>query len=164
MKNKLLFLNLLVLAAFSGYSQEKNTDKLRSEIFKIVIPKDDNYLEKGQFKSSVIAFSYAIGTDEKGKIDTISLSNSVLNEHSGFVNYERIKAELKKQEELFKNFRNTLFFGMVMVANGELDYIRPNQLYSSWPKLLQNLQPLLGRKKLVVYDPFLTLFYYKKSD
>ncbi|MBE9602260.1 hypothetical protein [Pedobacter sp. MC2016-24] len=164
MRNGLLFLKLLVLLSSSSYSQEKDTDRLRSEIFKIVTPKDQSYLEQGQFKSSVITFSFAIGTDEQGDIDTIDLSNSVLNVHSNFVNFERIKKELRKQEHIFEPYKNMLFFGMVMVANGELDYIRPNQLYTSWPKLLQNLQPLLGKRKLIIYDPFLTLFYYKKSD
>lgn len=157
------FIVALFFLSINGYSQGESK-KIREKISSIVLPNDRNYFFEGLGKKGTITFSFAIGTDSVGKIDTIQFSNTVISTHLDFVNFTRVEKALKEEVDFFKEYKNTLFFGMVLLANGELEEVNPKELYLSWPKLLENLDSLKGGKKLVVLSPAYKLFYSKKIN
>lgn len=88
-------------------------------------------------------------------------SDSVRN----FIDFKKIDQQLKKDNKSFINYKNSLVFGMILIANEDEAYLNPNRgLYSSWPNLLSNLSPMLTNRKLVVLDPVVHLLHYRKSD
>ena len=163
MKKIIYYLTAFCLLASNCYSQDNMKD-VRNQIFELIVPKNSNYFENGKFKDGIITFSFIIGTDRNGKIDTIQFSNSVNSVHSDFVNFENIKSNLMKTSSMLKMYKNTLFFGTVLTANGELETVNPKELYAAWPKLFEEVGPLLDKKKLVIFDPVYQLFYYKKIN
>lgn len=161
MKRKLCYLTVLILLALNGYSQ---VQRIQDKISSMILLKDGNYFETGPGKNGVIAFSYAIGIDSKGNIDTIQFSNSISRLHADFINLDQIKTNIKKQTALFKDYKNTVFFGMILLANGEQETVKQKELYMAWPKLLENLQPLIEKKELILFNPVYKLFYHKRIN
>ncbi len=159
LQSKLYLLTVLVLCTFSTQAQ---TNLLWEKLHEIIIPKDRSYLERESVIKPVIMFSYAIGTDKHGKIDTIVFSNSIHRRDAEFMQMDRAKEALKKENLHFKADKNTLFLGNVLIANGEHQEVTANGIYWAWSRLYEDIKPLIGKKKLVLMNPMYYLFYYKK--
>ncbi len=151
----------LVLSTLSTQAQS-DLKPLFKKLRDIILSKDASYLNKESVRKPVIMFSYAIGTDEQGKIDTIAFSNSIHPRDAEFMQLDKLKADLKKENFVLKDHTNSLLMGSVLIANGEHQELTASAIHWAWPRLYYDITPLIGKRKLVPIDPIISLFYFTK--
>jgi hypothetical protein len=156
---------LMIFALFALILPVKaQYQKIRKSIYDVVIPTDRLYL-KEEHKNEFVTFSFAISVNSKGMVDSIRFSDTVNDEFKKSVDFKKIDQQFKADRKTFISYKNSLFFGMVLIVNGDEAYLNPAKgLYPAWPNLLNNLSPMLKNRKLIVLDPVLKLLYFKKSD
>lgn len=162
MKRKFLLILALIALIVPVKAQHQ---KIRKLIYELVIPADITYLKDEPNKNGFVTFSFAISVNAKGIVDSVKFSDTVDQSRRQIIDFKGISQKLKNDRKSFGSYKNSLFFGMVLIANGDEAYLNPNRgLYPAWPNLLNNLSPMLKDRKLIVLDPALHLLHFKKSD
>lgn len=159
MKSIYVFLIALLSLLTSVKAQNQ---KIRSIIRKLLVPTERTFFQEDQNKHAFLTYSFAISINSKGIVDSVNFSNTINDNLKQYVDVKKINQQLKGDTKSFVNYKNTLFFGMVMITNGEENYLNPTKgLYPAWPNLLSNLSTMLNDKKLIVLDPVLQQLYFK---
>lgn len=162
MKIKYLLVAALLIFNLSVKAQHQ---RIRTLIYDTVIPSDGTFLKEEQYKNGFVTFSFALSTNARGIVDSVKFSDTIDDRVKTFINFKEISHRLKSDKQSFTDYKNTLFFGMVLIANGDEGYLKPSKgLYPAWPNLLSNLSSMIKDRKLIILDPTIHLLYFDRSN